>query len=264
MRPFKPPATDAARRHRPIAQGCRQRAVQSSPCSRRPRPRPPPAACAVRCRSLRPRPTGCRRRGLPASGASKWRWRVHRQTPAPSGRPCRPTRARPVAHDGCHRCPRPRRPDLGKGMPGARFHGQGVACGVDEVSRGGERGRSGGAHRACPPERSHQAAAATPSSPRLQPRPPAKGHRRKHPLTTTRRGPAGWDPAYPEARCVAGRRDRQVYCTSIETASTHRRPSATAQVRVADVSCAAVADGGGQPLNSRYPALTGHCCGRPW
>ena len=140
MRPFNPPATDAARRHRPLAQGCRQRAVQSSPCCRRPRPRRPPAACAVRCRSLRSRPTGCRRRGLPASGASKWRWRAHRQTPAPSGRPCRPTRARPVAHDGCHRCPRPRRPDSCKGMPGARFHGQGVACGVDEVSRGGERG----------------------------------------------------------------------------------------------------------------------------
>jgi hypothetical protein len=31
-----------------------------------------------------------------------------------------------------------------------------------------------------------------------------------------------------------------------------------------EVGSAAVAEGGGQPLNSRYPSLTGHCGGRPW
>ena len=30
-----------------------------------------------------------------------------------------------------------------------------------------------------------------------------------------------------------------------------------------EVGSAAVADGGGQPLNSRHPSLTGHCGGRP-
>ena len=85
-------------------------------------------------------PTGWRSRGLPASGASQWRLRAHRQTPAASGRPYRPTGPPPVAHDGCHRYPHRAAQTQVVDMPGAHFHVQGVACGTDEVSRGGEQG----------------------------------------------------------------------------------------------------------------------------